>query len=1008
MFKRSKSARKSDVRRAKPGKPLLSLEPLEVRAMLSATADSPLASPLQDQDVAAAQPLASVSYPGGVTVTDTQILTETEVIPRFAASPTNTNIRSGSWNDPTIWSAGHVPTDGDRVVIAAKTLVAYSAVNNAHLNALEISGTLNFSAITNTRLIVGTTTVMPTGTLQIGTVSAPISSRVTAELIIADQALNLTQDPSQYGTGLLVLGKINIHGAPLSQSWTRLAAEAKAGDTSVLLSNVVTGWKAGDTVILPDTRQARSSDESAFLAGNLSVQLEEVTIDHIVGNRVYLTAPLAYSHLGARNAAGTLEMLPAVGVETRNVVIRSENPDGTRGHTFYTARADVDIEYAQFADLGRTDAFRSLDSTTYDSSGKVTHIGTNQVGRYAIHVHHLMGPENPTNTGYQFKLIGNVVEDAKKWGVAIHDSSFGLIQDNIVCGAQGAGFVTEDGSEIGNQFLNNFAVMMQGTNQDGKSGTAEGDFARGGSGFWFRRGGNTIVGNVAADTSFAGFMFDGYNAWDPVTIPNFRGADKHEPGQGTVTKLSPQTIFVNNESYGMTSFGLWAAFISGDNMVPGQPLTTILNFKAWNIENSGAYVYHATNVTFDGVLMLFDPVAQNINSGGSTGLLLRTYEDLDIVIRNTRIENARTGIVAPQDDGSAPGVPEPTVIENSTLRNYINIQVIPGATTGNWLIVRNVKFEIRSSIPSGPLPTGWVDPPANIHMKLWGDLPNLTKPSVVQVFDFNQVPGDNFQVFYKQQSNSSILAQTDPSLLSGRNLGIIGSPESGQTNLYNWLKYGIALAGGLVPDNATTRAGINGLVAPLIDYGQIPPRVVFVTPWDNAQIAGDKNTLLAIRYNMVGLLPAGAQIFFSLDNGTPFTSFKDGGIYNVTAGAHVLRAWVGKPDGSVWPQTTVTVSHFIFGAATSAAQLAAVDAGSAVDASGLNAVAPAIALTQTRNAPAEEPTAGLSLTAVQDVTLAAAKQSLATDALWTSVDVGGGGEVASQVEALLDELSGQG
>jgi hypothetical protein len=34
-------------------------------------------------------------------------------------------------------------------------------------------------------------------------------------------------------------------------------------------------------------------------------------------------------------------LLPHVGNATRNVVIRSENPAGTRGHTLFTHRADV-------------------------------------------------------------------------------------------------------------------------------------------------------------------------------------------------------------------------------------------------------------------------------------------------------------------------------------------------------------------------------------------------------------------------------------------------------------------------------------------------------------------------------------------------------------------------------------------------------------------------------------------------------------------------------------------
>ena len=139
---------------------------------------------------------------------------------------------------------------------------------------------------------------------------------------------------------------------------------------------------------------------------------------------VILQQPLKFDHLGARNNDGQIELMPHVALLDRNVLIRSENPEGTRGHTLFTARADVDIEYAQFLDLGRTDAFQSLDNTTFDANGNVTHVGTNQIARYAVHFHHLIGPENATNTGYQFKLVGNTVQRSLKWAVDVHGTSF--------------------------------------------------------------------------------------------------------------------------------------------------------------------------------------------------------------------------------------------------------------------------------------------------------------------------------------------------------------------------------------------------------------------------------------------------------------------------------------------------------------------------------------------------------------------------------------------------------
>ena len=79
-------------------------------------------------------------------------------------------------------------------------------------------------------------------------------------------------------------------------------------------------------------------------------------------------APLKYDHKGARNADGKLEFLPHVGNLSRNVIVRSENPQGTRGHTIFISRANVDLRYVQFSDLGRT-KMGVLSSTEFDSDG---------------------------------------------------------------------------------------------------------------------------------------------------------------------------------------------------------------------------------------------------------------------------------------------------------------------------------------------------------------------------------------------------------------------------------------------------------------------------------------------------------------------------------------------------------------------------------------------------------------------------------------------------------------
>jgi hypothetical protein len=61
---------------------------------------------------------------------------------------------------------------------------------------------------------------------------------------------------------------------------------------------------------------------------------------------------------------------------------------------------------------------------------------------------------------------------------------------------------------------------------------------------------------------------------------------------------------------------------------------------------------------------------------------------------------------------------------------------------------------------------------------------------------------------------------------------------------------------------------------------------------------------------VVGLLPPGAKVYFQVDSGPKFTDFDDGGVYDVPAGQHTLRAYIGDANGIRIPGTMILTNSF--------------------------------------------------------------------------------------------------
>jgi hypothetical protein len=668
-------------------------------------------------------------------------------VPDWCANPTVISSKSGPWSDAATWGAGKIPSGNDRVLIRAGDAVTYDTASSADIVCIEVQGRLSFRTDRSTRLKTANIMVQESGVLEVGTPANPVAAGALAEIVIADRNIDRKVDPAELGNGIEALGRVTMSGSPKAPTFVRVAQELSAGQRTLVAEQGVDAWRAGDQLVIPDTRQLRENERG----DNYRSEDEKIEIADVSGSRITLKSPLKYDHKGARDADGKLEFLPHVGNLTRNVRVRSENPAGTRGHMIFMSHAEVDLRYVEVGEMGRT-KMGVLDSTEFEAQ-RVTHLGENQIGRYGIHFHHYFGPKQTPANGYQFTLIGTSIDGAPKWGITVHNSHYGLIRDNVVYNTKGAGIVTEDGTESFNVFDHNFAMRSQGSGEfapvSGYGGVGR-DPGGEGSGFWFRGPNNYIRNNVAANGDVFGFDLAA-GSLGKVRIPKFKGADMADDRETAEIDTTDAKVleFSNNEAYGAIQTGV--AF--GWN-------GAIANFRAWNPSRHGVTATPADNLTIENLTVRGDKTVLSNEIENPTGVWISNYVAKSVTVKNADIQGMRTGVASPFFRGEAePGRGDGSVtVENGRFRDYLGV-VVATAYTANRVngrplkraIVRDSSFE-----PLGGVRLFEADPPASISMnyRMAPDDPEPRDP--VEVFGYNKKAGDDFKVYYSLDPNPRI------------------------------------------------------------------------------------------------------------------------------------------------------------------------------------------------------------------------------------------------------------
>ncbi|MGF1480664.1 MAG: G8 domain-containing protein [Cyanophyceae cyanobacterium] len=570
-----------------------------------------------------------------------------KLVPHSAA--THVAVNDGSWFDAGTWKDGAIPDDDADVLIPKGTKVVYDGKSDASLHTIRVDGTLRFAHNADTKMVIDTFIVAPEGTLNIGTKSQPIQKNKTAQIIIADNgAIDLKWDPDQLSRGLVSHGQVTMHGAEKTVH-LKLSKDALAGDKELFLSEAPQNWQVGDRIVLTGTHQIprTASDPKK----DLGTQDEELRIAQIDGNRIVLDRALQYDHDTPRS-----DLRASVANYTRNIVFETENyqdiPNNQRGHIMFMHSDDVDVRYAEFLELGRTDKHKALNDFRLEGARNSERVldangdpipgeRTNIRGRYAFHFHRT-GVDSANDPAV---AIGNAVWGSPGWGFVHHDSH-AVMNNNAAYDVFGSAFVSETGNETG-EWKNNIAINGQGLLRNIKFGGYNQDFGMQGNGFWFQSRTIENVGNIAAGMSGMGIAYfhRGIDNIDPLA-ENLANPEIARYTKQVEGEIPPLELFTDNEVFASGK----ALHIAKKEPNQGHDIRNMVtDFTGWEVED-GVHLEYTRHYTLEDLTLIASEASrQTDNIGVRFGN--RTE---DMAIADFQIDGFDKGIslVEGKDNGS--------------------------------------------------------------------------------------------------------------------------------------------------------------------------------------------------------------------------------------------------------------------------------------------------------------------------------------------------------------------
>lgn len=481
-----------------------------------------------------------------------------------------------------------------------------TAVTPVQLSLLNISGVLKIWDNPRVGNVdIHAHHVLVTGRLIVGAPTAQFQHKVRF-FLAADPVhrSTLVVNGHDYGHKAFVIanGRVSLHGMPggaATPSWVKLTRPAAKGDTKIFVDQDVSRWPlAGALAIAPSDCRYQHAESPALAA---VARLP----GGAAGSVLTLSAPLQFPHWGGTLATDfpgrTVDASAEVGLLTRNIKIEGEAEvapgyelEGGHFISAYT-RVPQAIEGVEFYRLGQQGV----------------------LGRYPVHFH------------FNLHVPGSYVRSCAVHAslqrcVVVHATHDVLVEGNVAYDTAGHCFVTEDGLESNNRFLNNLGMLTRavqvlipsGGPTDGPGFPRNDDQP---ATFWMANPNNTLVGNHAGGSERLGIWYNLHTA--------VNGLSYYLPGAGSVNpSLLPFQRFDLNVVH--SSFEGFSTYFSlAPPPAPGGAYYTLLSrLTAYRVCGLGAVaVPRSRRLLLDGFTLF------------ANGLAVDTSQSNDNVLRNALI-----------------------------------------------------------------------------------------------------------------------------------------------------------------------------------------------------------------------------------------------------------------------------------------------------------------------------------------------------------------------------------